>query len=170
MTIKLIGAFLVLTGCGGFGFSMAASHRREERAFRQYISALEFMECELSCRLSPLPQLCRGAGEAGDGCVAQFFQTLALELENQVAPDAPCCVRAALGKTPGMPRNLKDHLTELGRTLGRFDLPGQLRDLRCAAARANAHLQSLTENRDRRLRSYQTLGLCAGAALAILFL
>ena len=170
MTIKLIGAFLVFAGCGGFGFAMAAAHRREERAFRQYIAALELMECELSCRLSPLPQLCRVASDSIGGCVGAFFLRLAQELEAQVSPEVPSCVRAALSGVPGVPQALEEHLSELGATLGRFDLPGQLRDLRSAAARADVHLQSLAENRDNRLRSYQTLGLCAGAALAILFL
>ena len=34
----------------------------------------------------------------------------------------------------------------------------------------SAALSRLETNRENRLRSYQTLGLCAGAALAILFL
>ena len=32
----------------------------------------------------------------------------------------------------------------------------------------DAELEQMAEGRDTRLRSYQTLGLCAGAALAIL--
>lgn len=170
MTFKLIGAVLVFAGCGGFGFARAASHRREEDALRQFLIALEFMECDLSCRLTPLPQLCRNAGNVTGGCVRAFFHLLAEELEAQVAPDAASCVRAAVAATPGLPETLAAQLSELGATLGRFDLPGQLKGLRAASARAKLALDALSENRDSRLRSYQTLGLCAGAALAILFL
>lgn len=170
MTIKLIGAFLVFAGCGGFGFAMAAAHRREETALRQYLIALEFMECDLSCRLTPLPQLCRAAAGAVTGCVHTLLVRLAEELEAQVAPDAASCVRAAIVETPGLPDTLAEQFTELGASLGRFDLPGQLKGLRSAAARAKLSLDTLSENREGRLRSYQTLGLCAGAALAILFL
>lgn len=170
MTIKLIGAMLVCTGCGGFGFAMAAAHRREEQTLGQLLLALEFMECDLSCRLTPLPQLCRATANAVSGPVHTFFLSLAQELEAQLAPDAACCVRAALKQQPGLSRELNVQLTELGNTLGRFDLPGQLRGLASARNRCHLALEELRANRDNRLRSYQTLGLCAGAALAILFL
>lgn len=170
MTIKLIGAFFIFAGCGGFGFAMAASHRREEKYLRQYLTVLEFMDCDLSCRLTPLPQLCRNASSAVTGPVGEFLNYLAEELDAQIAPDVPSCVRAALSSTPELPETLNAELTELGNTLGRFDLPGQLRGLRAAAVRAKLALDGLSENRTNRLRSYQTLGLCAGAALAILFL
>jgi len=57
---------------------------------------------------------------------------------------------------------------ELGGNLGRFDIPGQLRGLENTRKECCDKLQMLTQNNDSRLRSYQTLGLCAGAALAIL--
>lgn len=170
MTIKLLGAFLVFAGCGGCGFAMAAAHRREENVLRQYLIALEFMECDLSCRLTPLPELCGNAARVTTGCVQALFRNLARELESQVAPDAACCMRSAIAATPGLPDRLGELLIELGASLGRFDLPGQLKGLSSAQAQAKLTLDTLTENRDNRLRSYQTLGLCAGAALAILFL
>lgn len=61
-------------------------------------------------------------------------------------------------------------LLVLGRTLGRFDLEGQLKGIDGISREAAAELDRLTKNQDARLRSYQTLGLCAGAALAILLL
>lgn len=170
MTIKLLGAILVFTGCGGCGFAMAASHRREENALRQYLIALEFMECDLSCRLTPLPELCANAARVTTGCVQALLQNLAQELESQVSPDAECCMRAAIAATSGLPDRLAELLTELGASLGRFDLPGQLKGLASAQSQGKLALDALMENRDNRLRSYQTLGLCAGAALAILFL
>ena len=170
MTIKLIGAALVFSGCGGFGFAMAAAHRREEQALQQLLIALEFMECELSCRLTPLPQLCRAAANTVTGPVHTLLTQLAGELDAQIAPDVDCCVRAVLEEMPGIPDALGAQFRELGSTLGLFDMPGQLRGLRSSAARCRLALDALTRNRDGRLRSYQTLGLCAGAALAILFL
>ena len=58
----------------------------------------------------------------------------------------------------------------LGTTLGRFDLPGQLRGLEAAIRSAEEALRSIRDGAADRRRSYQTLGLCAGAAVAILFL
>ena len=169
MIIKWIGAFLVLSGCGGFGFAMAAAHRREEQALGQLIRALDFMHCELSYRMTPLPQLCKSTANAVSGPVGHVFARLATELEQQVSPDAGCCMAAALTAVPVSP-GLHEIFSDLGTTLGCFDLPGQLRGIDAARKHSETSLRQLSENRTNRLRSYQTLGLCAGAALAILFL
>jgi hypothetical protein len=58
----------------------------------------------------------------------------------------------------------------LGTSLGRYDLQGQLNGIESVRIRCRSDLEELERNRDVRLRSYQRLGLCAGCALAILFL
>ena len=57
----------------------------------------------------------------------------------------------------------------LGTSLGRFDLTGQLNGLEQVRSHCRRELEALAGNRDQRVRGYQTLGICAGAALAILF-
>lgn len=170
MNIKLIGAAMIVAGCGGVGFSMAAAYRREEKALGQMVAALDYMGCELQYHRLPLPELCRRvAGETG-GVVGRVMDELAGELENQVAPDAAACMTAALTKTSNLPRRLEKILRELGTSLGQFDLPGQLQGLEGAREACRRELEELSRDREPRLRSYQTLGLCAGCALAILFL
>ena len=170
MNAKLIGAALIIAGCGGVGFSMAASHRREEKALRQLIRALDYMGCELQYRLTPLPELCRYAASESGGAVSQVLVQLASELEAQVAPDAGSCMNAVLSKTSGLPPRTRKNFQLLGVSLGQFDLQGQLTGLEAARKQCRRELDELSKNRDVRLRSYQTLGLCAGSALAILFL
>ena len=167
--IRILGACCIVTGCGGFGFAMAAAHRREERELVRLIAALEYMSCELSYRLTPLNTLCRGAAENSSGTVRQFLITLASALERQTAPDAQACVYEVLVHMEITPR-LRKLFRELGTTLGRFDLPGQLRGLENAIRSGEEALRSLREGAADRRRSWQTRGLCAGAALAILFL
>lgn len=169
MNVKLIGAMLIIAGCGGVGFSMAMSHRREEAALRQLIRALDYMGCELQYHLTPLPDLCRSAAAESGGTVSQVLLRLASELDAQIAPDASVCMNAAIAAVPKLPRKAVSVLQQLGTTLGRFDLHGQLNGLDEARIQCRRELDGLTENRDVRLRSYQTLGLCAGSALAILF-
>ena len=55
MSFKWIGALMVVAGCGGVGFTMAAAYIREEWALRSLIGALDYMTCELQYRLTPLP-------------------------------------------------------------------------------------------------------------------
>ena len=168
MNWKWIGAIMVIVGCGGFGFSLAAAHRREEKTLRQLIFALDYMECELQYRLTPLPDLCRQAAFEQHGCVREVLMNLSRELDSQVSPDVERCMQAALSKVEDIPRHTQEALADMGKTLGRFDLSGQLKGLEQVRSACRTNLEALRTNREPRLRSYQTLGLCAGAALAIL--
>lgn len=170
MNLKWIGAAIVLLGCGGFGFYLAAQHRREEKNMRQLIAVMDYMECELEYRLTSLPELCRNASDVSTGMVRNLFLSLSQELDRQIAPDASCCMQAVLAEVKNLSPQTAKIMIHLGKTLGRFDLPGQLRGLESVRRECVQALEQLTANRDMRIRSYQTLGLCAGAALAILFL
>lgn len=167
--VRILGACCIFAGCGSFGFAMAASSRREEAELRRLIAALEFMSCELSYRMTPLSVLCRRAAQHSAGTVRDFLTELATELERQTEPDVHSCVRGVLVRLPPS-KTLNSQLRELGATLGRFDLTGQLRGLESAIHSAEEALRSVRDGAADRRRSYQTLGLCAGAAMAILFL
>lgn len=169
MGYKWIGAALIMAACGWFGFSLTMRHKREEQALRQLIAALDFMECELQYRLTPLPELCHQAAAQATGLIREILAGFARQLESRCAPDVGPCMAGAMAAVPGIPGKTQRCLLLLGNSLGRFELEGQIRGLEAVRAECRRHLEGLSKNRDARLRSYQTLGLCAGAALAILF-
>ena len=133
------------------------------------MSALEFMECELRYKLTPLPELCAKAGGNCKGIVGEVFLRLSKELTLRTEPDATYCLKSAVEycRVQGQTR---EQLLSLGNTLGRFDLEGQLQGIASVHSACERILEQLSNNREMRLRSYQTLGLCAGAALVILFI
>lgn len=169
MNFKWIGAALIICGCGLIGFSISAAYRREERELRQLIGAMEFMTCELQYRMTPLPELCRLAGKERTGCVGRLLTNLANELQSQVSPDVQSCLAMAAATAGSLPGRIQEAVCVMGASLGRFDLEGQLQGLEAVRSFCKGELDAMSMNRDTRLRSYQTLGLCAGAALAILF-
>lgn len=170
MILKIFGAVLILLSCGGAGFQMAAAQRKEERLLESLCSLFDYMECELQYRTTPLPNLCRNVATQTTGSLQTLFLTLAQEMESQISPDAQTCMHAALSKCKGLPQRAVQSLQELGKTLGMFDIDGQRTGLEASRQICRLRLQSLRENKDNRLRGYQTLGLCAGAALVILFI
>ena len=170
MNYKWIGAVLVIVGCGGFGFSLAATQLREESNLRQLIRMLKFMERELRYRLTPLPQLCRQASGEGKGAVRDVMKQLATELERQEQPDVSSCMRMAMERSGELSRRMRRLLSRLGRCLGRFDIEGQLEGLEEILDACREQLKDLQSEKRTRLKSYRTLGLCTGAALVILFL
>lgn len=169
MTVKWIGAMLIMAGCGGMGFSIAAASKREEAGLRQLIGALDYMECELQYRLTPLPDLCRQAGMESKGMIQKLLTSLAVELECHNSHDLDTSLQAALVQCADIPKRLRSAFEIMGTSLGRFDLEGQIKGLESVRSYCRRELETMLCNRESRLRSYQTLGLCAGAALTILF-
>ena len=168
MYLKLIGAILIIAGCGGYGILMAMNHRREVKALHQLIYVLQQMICELEYRMPPLPELCRFGGGCTTGAIRSFFLALARMMDEQVSPDVATCTIAALKSVSGIPSQAAAQLQSLGQMLGRFDLSGQLVGLERCAQACQGQLEVMEHQQTQRLRSYQTLGFCAGAALAIL--
>lgn len=170
MGIRLIGAVLIIAGCGGYGFMLAKNHRREVHGLRQLISSLEYMSSELEYKLTPLPVLCRSLEGMEAGCMNYLFGTLGRILRSQVYPDVPNAMAAAIKETKGLPSLSANQLLALGKTLGRFDLSGQLRGIEICRTECIHQLEDLEHNQSQRLRNYQTLSFCAGVALAILLI
>lgn len=169
MSIKIIGAILLIAGCGSVGFQLAAAHLKEEKTLRQFTAILDYMECELQYHLTPLPELCRQAAIQSKGSLNRVFDLLAMELENQMSPDVARCMNFVVAKAENLPDKTKGLLKSLGRSLGKFDLDGQIKGLESVRAECRRLLSDMEKGKTARLRGYQTLGLCAGAALAILF-
>ena len=165
---KWIGALLIVAGCGAVGFSVASNHRRTEAGLRQLLDALMYMESELNFRLTPLPDLCRLTGVSQKNGVGEAFLQLSQAMENRHSPDVTLCVQKMMSEVE-LPKLVQEGFQLLGTSLGRFDLEGQVKGIHQVQDYCRRELETMGKNREERLRSYQTLGLCAGAALAILF-
>lgn len=167
--IRLLGAAFLMAGCGGFGYSLAAAHRREVRMLRKLKNALQEMEWELKFRMTQLPELCRIAGDAAGGVLRDLFMEFSVKLDRREVVDISGCFNSLISRRE-LPRSVRKNLKQLGTVLGRYDLEGQLQGLECIRHQCRRDLKKLEENSMQRLRSYQTLALCAGAALVILFI
>lgn len=169
MMIKLIGVVFVILSCGNVGFKIAANYKKEEKSLRNLIQILNYIESELQYSLMPLPALCRHVSQIFSGIPGNIFAEFADEMELQKFSEPVQCITAVLNNTKSIPHITRTELELLGKTIGRFDLDGQVKGLDAVRIECERNLAILCDNRENRLRSYQTLGLCAGAALAILF-
>lgn len=170
MNLKIFGAIFVITGCGGWGFLVAAQHMQKIRLLKSLSGAIAYMECELQYRSTALPVLCEITGKQMNGKIRQLLLAMSAELEAQVAPNAEQCMIHAMEKCGEIPKPIDQLCRELGSSLGKFDLYGQLRGLESVRMECDHYLTQMQSNQEIRIRSYQTLGLCAGAAMAILFI
>jgi stage III sporulation protein AB len=170
MNYRIIGAILIIASSSAMGFSMAAAQKREEAALLRLLRALEFMACELECRLTPLPDLCDMTARQVTGPVREVFTSLSLSLQRHTEPDAASCMEEAVISAGKLPVLAARNLRLLGKGLGRFDLDGQLSSIRSVSQLCSRDLRGLQSNQQQRLRSYRTLGICAGIALVIIFI
>lgn len=168
MTCKLLGAMMVIFGCGFSGISMALEQKHQEQLLRQLIRSIGFMICDLSFRSVPLSELCHRAASRARGPVAGLLTGFENHLLEQ-SGDVMSCMEASLNAFPGIPKRIRELALELGGSLGQFDLEGQRQRLEEVMGECRTELEQLRGNLENRQRSYRTLGFCAGAALAILF-
>ena len=169
MVQKLIGAGCVFVACGAAGFGVAASVKKEEKLLLQTKRLLEKMESELSCRVTSLPELCLCVVGCGSE-LEQLYGDVSRLLQLKQFPDASCCMEQGLRLQKYLPKSVAKIHRMLGETMGRYDLPGQLDELSAVKEACLDELNSLRQNMSQKVRSYRTLGLCAGAALAILLM
>ena len=169
MNSKVLGALLVIAACGGCGFMIAFRYVTRIRMMDDLLDSLEFMISDLQYRATPLPQLCRQAGNRCNGKVGEILTDLAEELDAQISPNAALCMTSVLERSGCADLIIYTAMTDLGKQLGLFDLPGQIRGLEQCREHCATSIEKMNQDKSSRLRSYQTLGLCAGAAIAILF-
>lgn len=167
--IRFVGAALLVAGCSGFGFCIAAAHRREAAMLRRLIRALQEMEWELKYRMTELPELCAVAADAAGGRLKDIFLQLQKRLDGREVVHISGCLNGILNETE-LPRAVRRNMKQLGASLGRYDLEGQLQGLTAVRCQCRHDLKALENGSADRLKSYQTLAVCTGTALAILFL
>ncbi len=168
MTLRILGAIMIISGCAGLGVRETRRHRKEVNTLKQLMYAMEYMECELQYKLTPLPQLCEKLSSNITGIMAEIFQELALELNNQISPDVKVCMDLVLHKQRDIQTPIYNILTTLGMVLGRFDIDGQIREINLVKSECEQQLECYMHDADTRLRSYRTIAVCTGIAVAII--
>lgn len=171
-TIRIVGMVLVAGASASAGFGAALRVRQSISQMRQLSSALEVMRCELQYAMTPLPQLCDVVAKTAKGTIHTLFLNLGKGLTGEDNCDTSQAMRQAIGQTRALalPEDILFSLLELGQTMGKFDLNGQLSILEMTQKRIQMCLERYERDQNQRCRSYQALGLCAGAALIILMI
>lgn len=168
--IRWLGVICILGSCGYVGFSMAGRCLGEIRSLEMLDRSLELMICQMEYRLTDIPELCDILSSACSGPVRKVFLELGKEVQKRDTPNAAVAMALAIERTPELPPACGEILQSLSTGLGKMDLAGELRDLEYARSQVKQNLEARRAGREGRVKSYRVLGLCGGAALAILLL
>ena len=168
--LKTIGILLVVLGASGTGFSMAFSVHQSVSLTQQLLAAMEVMKNEIAYRRTPLPELMRLLSHQSRGAVAELFSGLADDFSQRQARSVDAIVRHRVAGIRAFSPPLRQVLMQLGSGLGQYDAEGQLRSIDLAVVRLRGLLDRCRTEQSARVRSYCTLGICGGLAIAILAL
>ena len=155
--IRMIGAALVVLSSGAVGFGFARAVKLQCAQLEGLLWALDTMQSEMSARLTPLRRQ-RPSG----------FR----KKSRDILLPVPVCFKRGFQQAKGFRPGDESvqALYGLSLNLGRFDLESQLAAIERTKASVTAALLALQGQKRARCRSYETIGICAGLALAVMLL
>lgn len=168
--MRALGCALLLGASGWFGLGAVWGLKARVDQLIAFLGALEEMERELSCRLTPMPELL-GRLARTPGPVGEFFALCTDGLEHLGERSfASLWNKALCAADLSMDEDDLRPLSELGGSLGRYDCDSQCAAIGQARARLEVRLTDAQERRERLGRVYGALSLAAGTFLIILLL
>ena len=170
--IKLLGTAMIVLGSGSAGFGFARAVRAQLRQLNALLAALEAMKGEIEYRLTPLGALCAALSHGDEPETAAFFGACAAQMEADRCLPPQLAIQRAMEQAQGLKWSARTRETvrNLAFSLGKFDLGGQVRAIELAQERLRAELAEVQAGSRARCRSYETIGICAGLALAVILL
>lgn len=170
--IRMIGAALVVLSSGAVGFGFARAVKLQCAQLEGLLWALDTMQSEMSARLTRWRSFSRGFAPAGRRMSRLFLRKPEGRCLRSLTARCRVCFKRgfqqARGFRPG--DESVQALYGLSLNLGRFDLESQLAAIERTKASVTAALLALQGQKRARCRSYETIGICAGLALAVMLL
>lgn len=170
--MRLAGIILIVVSTGSVGIRIARGLHRRCRFLRQLIDALQLLKNEIAVCATPLPQAFALMAVATDGPLERLFSAIAREMDRNRWTTPLAAVRKALNQTPELPESdpASQTLVDLAARLGKYDTDSQLQGIDLAVLRLTEVLHQAEVEKSTRSKTYQTLGICAGLAMAILLM
>ena len=166
--MKLIGILFIVFSVGSVGFGIASSLKKHCVLLRKLLSALQILKSEIAFSATPLPQAFALVAASSDGMTARVFSAAAKDMDRRrwLTPQA-ALDKAMEQECPD--RELRDALS-LGAGLGKYDRDEQVQTMERTRLRMEELLRHAEQERSIRSKTYETLGICAGLALAIILI
>ena len=170
--LKLIGLSLILTASGAVGAGLAGTVKRQQAQTLALIDALLRIRHELQYRLTPLPDIFAALGSGRNRESADFFSRFAAGLSSARTCTVGYACRQALAQTRGLCLSgaTRGTLLSLFDSLGKYDLEGSVQALDLALSRLREEAKTLQSGAAARCRTYLTLGICTGLAVAVILI
>lgn len=154
------------------GLRLAATAKKQQTQTLALIDATLRLRHELQYNLTPLPEVFELLSRAANREIGAFFGNIAARVQRVEGCAVGFACRRSLAKTPGLclPEGTRQTLMSLFDTLGKYDLEGNLQAIDLALSRLREQARGLHDSVRARCRTYLTLGVCTGLAVAVILL
>lgn len=169
--IRLMGAILLVAGCGAVGLCAVGRLDGRVRDLRELMGGLETLQRELGWRLSPLPKAMEMAARETHGRTAQFFELCTQGMEHLNGVPFQNVWQNGLEQCSlRLEQEDRVILEQLGSVLGRYDADTQRQALENALTQLERQQTKAAEDRQRLGRVYGVLGMTVGLFVVILLI
>ncbi len=171
--LKLIGALLIISGCGYAGFTIAKKYRNRPRELHYLRSALQMLETEIAYGATPLPDALELVAARCAKEVAELFsQTREALLSGEGVTAGEAWERALKKFYTHSAINAGDAaiLRALGMSLGISDREDQIKHLHLAQEQLKIEIAKAEEEAAKNVKLYNYLGFLGGLSIVIVFI
>lgn len=166
--MKILGISFIVLSSGTVGFQMAAMLRKRCALMRELDNLLQLLKNEIGLCGTPLPHAFALLSASADGIWETVFSGIAKEMDKNRWATPYEATETVLSQVHD--RDISELLLPLMKKLGKYDLEAQLQGIETARLQLGMLLRELELERKMKSKTFQTLGICTGLAVAILLI
>lgn len=166
--MKLIGIVFIVCSMAYMGIHLSNGFRVRRKLLQQFMKCLPIIRNEIAFCGTPIPKIFRLLADHMDGELQDIFRQVSV------------CMDAAKTMTPAeameqtvMTRKytcLVPRMLELADKLGNYDVEAQIVGIDQVKSQTEVQMAELDQEQAQKGKVYESLGICAGLALAILLI
>lgn len=170
--LKTAGAVLILLSSGAVGFGFANDIRRQMQQLTALISSFEMLKGEIETRRTPLPAALMLLSSSENREIGQFYKLCAENLIYEYQTSPYLAIKYGLENCRGLmiSKQARLALLSFGMSLGKLDADSQISAVLLIKSRLEQELDFMQSQAAARAKSYRTIGVCTGLALAVILL
>ncbi|WP_051534264.1 stage III sporulation protein SpoIIIAB [Desulfitibacter alkalitolerans] len=173
MIVKITGCILIIGACSYMGFSLGKQYSARFEQLRKLRSSLKMLETEINYSMNPLPEALFKVGSRISWPVGILYAYTADLLAKNMGLPMEQVWRAGLNRLAeesSLKTEELDVLDDFGIGLGGSDREEQLKNLHLVQEHLRIIELKAESDRNKYERMYKTLGVLAGAALALVII
>lgn len=170
--IRIIGAVLITAGAAAWGLLGVFRLRSRVKNLGTIVSALGVMKSEICDRLTPMPELLKQMANEATYPASLLFKNAEQKISSLGSKPFSSIWGQAVVNTPELLLTSQEELvlTELGMSLGRYDIGEQKNAIQYAERRMSEFSRKAETERERNSKVHAFLGVAAGLFAVVILL